>query len=353
MTRLLEILISFAIVAALFVAVGIFLPSSRSLSHSVETNRKPTIVFDTLNSFARFDEWNPLVRRDPTVKLSMSGPQSGKGAAMSYTSKEMGAGRYEIVESDPGKKVTYAIENEQPGNDKRTSFLLKRVGRGGRNVEITQNYEVDYGFNIIGRYAGLYVNTNVGEDVKLGLSRLTNMLAGVPNIDYGNLPREFQSPLPSLAERPAETLLVVSATVETDFDKIKGQMNGNNEWIRKVMASNGLEAAGPIRMITNEQGAQNYSFDLAQPVRKAGVTGPIPGIRVEGPVKVLQTEPARVATTTFKGHMANLQKLRDALRAWALTHGYETVDRPYENWTAGINPGFTNDGQYVVQWAVK
>ena len=353
MTRLLEILISFAIVAALFVTVGIFLPSSRHLSHSVETNRKPTIVFDTLNSFRRFREWNPLVLRDPTTQIKLTGPESGEGATLEYTSKEMGDGTYKIVESEPGKKVAYAIQNEAPGTDKRTEFNLKRVGRGGRNVEITQTYDVDYGWNIIGRYAGLYVSTNVGEDIKLGLSRLTNMLAGVPNIDYGNLQREFNAPAPKLAERPAETLLVVSATVPMDFDKIKGQMNSNNEWIRKVMSANGLEAAGPIRLITNEQGAQNYSFDLAQPVRKAGTTGKIEGIKVEGPVNVLHTDAARVATTSFKGHMANLQKLRDAIRAWALSNGYETVDRPYENWTGGIDAGFTNDGQYVIQWAVK
>ncbi|MFZ5655489.1 MAG: SRPBCC family protein [Pseudomonadota bacterium] len=353
MTRLLEILISFAIVAVLFVAVGIFLPSSRHLSHSAETNRKPTIVFDTLNSFRRFKDWNPLVLRDPSTKLTLSGPPSGKGAQMSFESKDMGSGSYTIVESDPLKKVAYAIENDSPGTDKRTEFRLKRVGRGGRNVQITQTYSVDYGWNIVGRYAGLYVSSNVGEDVKLGLSRLTNMLAGVPNIDYGNLQREFKAPAPSLADRPAETLLVVSATVPMDFDKIKGQMNSNMEWIRKVMAANGLEAAGPVRMITNEQGSQNYSFDLAQPVRKAGVTGPVEGIRVEGPVKVLQSEAAKVVTTSFKGHMANLQKLRDAIRAWALSNGYETVDRPYENWSGGIDAGFTNDGEFVIQWAVK
>lgn len=353
MTRLYEILISFAIVAVLFVTVGIFLPSSRSLSESVETNRKPTIVFDTLNSFRRFDEWNPLVLRDPSTKITLSGPESGEGATMAYTSNEMGSGTYKIVESEPGRKVAYAIENDAPGSGKRTEFNLKRVGRGGRNVQITQSYEVDYGVNIVGRYAGLYVSTNVGEDVKLGLSRLTNMLAGVPNIDYGNLQREFNAPAPKLTDRPAETLLVVSATVPMDFDQIKSQMNSNNEWIRKVMAANGLEAAGPVRMITNEQGAQNYSFDLAQPVRKAGVTGKVEGITVEGPVNVLHTDAARVATTTFKGHMANLQKLRDAIRAWSLSNGYETVDRPYENWTGGINAGFTNDGQYVIQWAVR
>ena len=44
MTRLIEILISLAIVAVLFLVVGIVLPSSRHLSHSVETNRTLVIV---------------------------------------------------------------------------------------------------------------------------------------------------------------------------------------------------------------------------------------------------------------------------------------------------------------------
>ena len=46
MTGLYEFLISLAIVAVLFVTVGVFLPSERSVSQSVETNRPQTIVFD-------------------------------------------------------------------------------------------------------------------------------------------------------------------------------------------------------------------------------------------------------------------------------------------------------------------
>ena len=60
MTRLIEILISLAIVAALFLLVSLVLPSQRNLLESVETNRKMTIVYDTLNSLRRFGQWNPL-----------------------------------------------------------------------------------------------------------------------------------------------------------------------------------------------------------------------------------------------------------------------------------------------------
>ena len=56
MTRLIEILISLAIVLGLFVVVGLMLPSKRHLVEKVETNRKLTIAFDSLNSLRRFDD---------------------------------------------------------------------------------------------------------------------------------------------------------------------------------------------------------------------------------------------------------------------------------------------------------
>src|SRR3546814_16774504 len=79
MTRLIEILISLAIVAALMLLVALVLPSSRHLSESVETNRKMTIVFDTVNSLRRFTDWNALALRDPQADFELYGPASGVG----------------------------------------------------------------------------------------------------------------------------------------------------------------------------------------------------------------------------------------------------------------------------------
>ena len=84
MTRLLEILISLAIVLGLYLAVALVLPSKRHLVEKTETNRKLTIVFDSLNSLRRFKDWNPLVLRDPRIQFSYSGPASGVGARLDY-----------------------------------------------------------------------------------------------------------------------------------------------------------------------------------------------------------------------------------------------------------------------------
>ena len=45
----------------------------------------------------------------------------------------------------------------------------------------------------------MYVSSSVGEDIKMGLSRLSNMLATVPNYDYAEMSKDD----PSLARRPS------------------------------------------------------------------------------------------------------------------------------------------------------
>lgn len=359
MTRLLEILISLAIVAVLFTIIGFILPSSRHLENSVETNRKMTIVYDTLNSMRRFRDWNPAVAGDPDIKINLSGPETGVGAKVSWESEEkaIGNGSWTISRSEPGKAVEYAIEDIDRGRNKRSTFTFTPTGKAGRNIQITQSYDVDYGMNLLGRFSGMYVASNVGEKMKIGLNSLSNMLATIPNVDYTVLGKDDPTMAPRLVDRPGENLLVLNAAVPLNQATIQTQMKTNIEWIKKNMAANGLEAAGPVRIITNEYGSQIYSFDVAQPVRKAGTdaTTKLEGLKLTNNVELLYNPPSKIATVPFKGHMSNLQNVRDALRAWAMTRGYETTERAYESWKNGIDPGFApgQEGEYDVVWAVK
>jgi len=356
MTRLIEILISLAIVAVLFLIVGIALPSSRHVTESIETNRKMTIVRDTLNSPRRLKDWNPLALRDPRMQWNYTGPDAGVGAGVEYasTNEELGKGSWTITKSDP-TRIEYAIINPSRGTDKKTSFILKPTGRNNRNVEITQTYDVDYGFDLLGRYSGLYIRS-VGDDIKLGLGKLTNLLAGVPNYDYAaDFGRKDPANLPKIVQLPEENLLFAPAAVERDPEKIQQAMSNNLQWIRKVMDANGLESAGPIRVITTEFAADSYSFDTAMPVRKKGETGPSTPItpKLEQQVQYVRTQAMRAACAGFTGHMLSLAKMRDSLRAWTMTRGYETTGRPFDIWPQGVENGFTDDGVFQLYWQIK
>jgi len=353
MTRLLEILISLAIVLGLYLAVALVLPSKRHLVEKIETNRKLTIVFDSLNSLRRFKDWNPLVLRDPRVQLSYSGPDSGVGARMDYVSMEdgLGKGAWEITESVPRKKISYKIDNPERGSNKRTSFIFKPTGRNNRNVEITQTYDVDYGWDLLGRYSGMYVSRHVGDDMKMGLGRIVSMLAAVPNVDYavsGSKLTGFK-----VVDRAAEDLLVVTAgSVERGNSQIQASITANSEWIRRVMDANGLEAVGPVRIVTTELGRETYNFDVVQPVRKQG-GGALGNVALQGPVKLEQVKAGKVATASYTGYMAELENARNALRAWTLTSGHEVTGRAYESYKAGVANAFTENGEFDVYWPLK
>lgn len=385
MTRLIELVIALALVLALFLMVGLLLPSKRTLEHSTETNRRMTIVYDTVNNVRRLKDWNQLIPRNPS-ELAFSGGEdySGVGARVDFDSPvpAWGSGSWEITESEAPvgaagpSKVTYKIEDSSPGSGKRTVFSLSPSGKNDRNVRINQTYEVDYGWNLLGRFQGMYVSRNVGDTMKSSLARLTNLLATVPNFDY----RVEGSTLTGLGlvDLPAEDLLFVKAgNVERNNAAILASIEQNQEWIKRVMETNNLETAGPVRIITTDFGVEKYAFDVAQPVRRrstgsaaatgsdgqngkpAADTAPVAAgsplkVSVSGtPVEYIRLEPRKAASASYTGFMAELDAVRNSLRAWAMTNGHEVTERPYESWKSGAEKSFTADGQYDVYWAVK
>ena len=61
----------------------------------------------------------------------------------------------------------------------------------------------------------------------------------------------------------------------------------------------------------------------------------------------------RAVTTSFTGYMTGLENVRNALRAWAATHGYEIKDRAYEDYNSGVAGAFTENGKFDVYWPIK
>src|SRR5690606_26956766 len=129
------------------------------------------------------------------------------------------------------------------------------------------------------------------------------------------------------------------------------------EWIKRTMDANDLVAAGPMRIISTELGRETYTFDIAQPVRKAGAgndedegadqaseeavattddgsenedgeltftvdtmapvvaAGEPLDIKIPdgAPVEYVQTEAGHVAVAYYTGFMAELDNVRNAL----------------------------------------
>ena len=333
MARILEFLVAVLLVALLGALVGVFLPSYRSVSHSMETNRPINVAFDMLNGFQRFNDWNTMRLIDPNVKLTLSGPESGVGARLDFVSADptIGSGSWELIESVPGEKIVYRVIDESIGTDKTMRFTFERTGRTGRNVEITQRYRVEYGWNLIGRYAGLYVSSGAGKRVQNGLRLLANAMAGIPRIDY----TIYEHPL-QLVEVPAMNALKVDVTAPLANDGFAISLTNQLEWMDRVIEASNFAKDGPLRIVTLDRTAETYTFTMLLPVRaedapegssRAATVAELPVLSAtiagEGNQVVLtQTEPMKAANTKWVGPAPGLQRVRDTLRAWGLVRGY-------------------------------
>jgi len=175
----------------------------------------------------------------------------------------------------------------------------------------------------------------------------------------------------------AENLLVVSAgAVLRDNLTLQGSMSANTEWINRTMAANNLEAAGPMRIVTSETGRDTYTFDVVLPVRikppapprgrgqpapapESAVVvddGQLPELELPGrdnPVKYIRTEPTRAVRGSYTGFMAELESVRTAMRAWSMTQGSDVTGRPYDVYEKGIEPSFTENGEFTIYWALR
>ena len=353
MYRILELIIAAVITVLLFLLIGVFLPSHARVERSVELGNPITQVYDTLNHYKRWNSWQPWYALDTRADYSLEGAEYGVGAKVNWNSlfnKQVGQGSVEITESVPEERIVMALDNTWRGHDKTMTFELDQSTQTNA-VTVRWAIDVDYGWDLLGRYSGMYVSRHVGDDMKMGLGRIVSMLAAVPNVDYavsGSKLTGFK-----VVDRAAEDLLVVTAgSVERGNSQIQASITANSEWIRRVMDANGLEAVGPVRIVTTELGRETYNFDVVQPVRKQG-GGALGNVALQGPVKLEQVKAGKVATASYTGYMAELENARNALRAWTLTSGHEVTGRAYESYKSGVANAFTENGEFDVYWPLK
>jgi hypothetical protein len=380
MTRLIEFVIALLLVAVLFVLVGVFLPSHRYVRHSVETNRPVRLVYDLLNGFQRFDEWHPKRMHDPSIRYTMEGEPRGVGAVLRYESEnpKIGSGSLTVTESVQDERIEWAAESPAYGTNKTYVFTLDDRGK---TVDINWEYDVDYGWNLFGRYAGLYIDRTVGDDMRLGLTNLTGLLATVPNFNYDNPMVSVQE-----SEVASQTALILATSADRNITAVEEELDASIRKIRAAIASNGLEAAGPARLITVEFADKKYSFEVAIPVRKpdpaaaaaeataaaeapaeapvvdsaapAGATpavavAPLEGLNLPEGIVSGVTYGGRVVMTDYAGHPASLPLIRDMLRAYAATHGLVTQDRGYEEYLTEITETAAEDSTFKVYWPIR
>ncbi len=349
MTRVLELLVSLLIVTVLVVAVGALLPDHGHVERTVEVSSPVRQIFDAANTLRRFPEWSPERRLDPQLHMAYEGERNGPGSIVTWNGNEtVGSGKLKIATSDEDSQVKMDVENEFAGKNKAYTITLN-PSENGKTTKITWAYDVDYGWDLMWRYAGLYIHGKPDANVQTALGNFANMLASFPNVDYKD-----QDIKP--VEVTGVPVLFVSTKAPRTLDEVEEATNNAVAEIEAVMKKVGLTQAGPVRTITTNWGDENYVFDVAVPVNSAAFTVdgnaytiPAPTVSetvdemadeaskpelklgdldedgylfVDGKVKAKVTYSGLALVTEYTGSPAALPLLRLEEKAFAETHGY-------------------------------
>lgn len=330
MIRLLEVIVALIIVAILAVVFGVVLPDSRHIERSTEVSSPVRQVFDVLDGFRPYPAWAALRAYDPRVQLNLVGPDMGEGASVNWVSGDprLESGSYTIANPVQDKSVDWNIVNNWRGNDKKFTFDITPAANG-KTVKITMGYDVDYGWDLLGRYSGMYLEGDPATLIEIHLTKLTDMLATFPNVDY----KDTQIDLKEVEAKP---ILFVSTTAKRSLDEVADATDKAITQIQAAVKKNKLTVTGPRITITTNWGDENYDFDVALPVDSSDV-------QVTDPVKAGSTYGGRALVTSFTGSPAQLPLARLMLKAYAETHGYlidesgEGSGRAYDEVTSPAN----------------
>lgn len=304
------------------VVVGVFLPSELHVERTTTIESPPATVFALVNGFALYNRWSPWFKMDPEARYTFEGPAFGPGAKMSWTSDNpwVGAGSREITAAAPFEHVEVHTDFGEEGSAE-TSFDVEKVEGGTR---ITWNFDTDFGWNLFGRYQGLFFDSWVGDKYGEGLAGLKEYAETLPNLDWSTM--DF-----SVEELKAVPILFVHGETDTaDAASIGQALEAAFFTVATLMREMDLEQSGAPLAFPRTGGQTGFSFDAGIPY-----SGEITEAQLEdSPVQRGATPPGRTIQAVHVGPYAGILESYLKVMAFMGAHGFQPSSDPWESYVS-------------------
>ncbi len=297
--------------------VGLFLPSRQVVERETVIDTHAATVFALLNDFHQVRKWSPMLDGDPNARIDISGPPRGAGASITWDGHIIGQGRQTIVESVPYESIAVQFEFFDQAPAKASFNLAARDG----TTHIVWRQEIDYGFNLAGRYLGLMQDAIIGPDQEEGLQRLRELAESLPRADFSAIDIE-QIVVESSNIAYLRTTSIPEATA------ISEAMGEAYFSVLRFIDEHGLDDAGAPLSITRTFSGSELVFDAAIPVR--GLTDATP--RSGETVKIGKTYAGPVIRVKHIGPYRTLGRTHDKIAAYLAALGIERNGDAWETY---------------------
>ena len=300
------ILIAIVAIIGLYLVVALIAPKTFRVERKITIKAAPDAVFSEISSFKKWEPWSPWLKRDSTIVNTYSGPESGVGNKVSFTSKKSGSGSMEILEIVPGKYMRSQL-SMQDFTPFESHFTLTPA-EGGTEVSWVDSG----GFPFMWAPFSLVADKMMGPDFERGLAGLkTHVESMPPTWKLG----EFK-----VNELPSQIILAVldscpTAELGTKFGPMYGE-------IGVVMKKNKLDFIGPVMAFYYSYSPEKTVFEPAVPVAKT--------VKGEGRVTCRTTDKVKAVTVSFFGDYQYLSKAWGAIADYLKTNKLEQNGTPWE-----------------------
>ena len=165
------------IVALLIAAVLLFAttkPSTFSVQRSTTIKAPPEKIFAVVNDFHRWTDWSPWEKLDPQMKRTLGGAASGTGATYAWEgNSKAGAGRMEIIESAPPRKVGIQLDFIKPFEGHNLAVFTLTPEGDATKVDWVMTGPTPYISKLMQVFVSL--DTMIGRDFAEGLANLKSL----------------------------------------------------------------------------------------------------------------------------------------------------------------------------------
>lgn len=317
-------------VLLLLLAVGIFLPSRAHVEREILIDAPAATVFALVNDFHQVAKWSPWQESDPNARFDIGGTRRGVGATLAWDGNIVGQGAQRITESIPYEKVVCELDLGGPGSTTMT-FTLREADAG---TTVLWSFDASFGMNLVGRYAGLMLDSIIGGDYESGLRNLKSMAERLPRADFSDTEIE------TLVVE-AQDIAYLSTTSIPLAAAISESMGDAYFRVLSFIDRNGLTEAGPAISISRGYRGQDLAFDAAIPVH--GITEDTP--RSSQGVMLGTTYAGPAIRVKHVGSYLSLGQTHDKIAAYLAAYG---IARNGDTWESYVSdPTRTREAELI------
>jgi hypothetical protein len=173
-----EIIAIIAVILAIAIAVVLILaatkPDTLRVQRATSIRAPADKIFPMINDFHQWRGWSPYEDRDPALKRTYEGPDSGKGAVYAWDgNKNVGSGRMEILETSVPSKITIKLDFFKPFEGHNTAEFTMLPQGDVTNLTWTMHGPAVF----MSKLMQVFINLDhmIGRDFEVGLANLKKL----------------------------------------------------------------------------------------------------------------------------------------------------------------------------------